>query len=71
MMHVANMEAAMQKAHEAAKKTAGTSFTVDDVSEIIFPTNGGYVMKIDPMRNASDANKVPFFCFWTSFKPSR
>ncbi len=69
MMHVANMEAAMQKAHEAAKKTAGTSFTVDDVSEIIFPTNGGYVMKIDPMRNASDANKVPFFCFWTSFKP--
>ena len=69
MVHVANIEVAVQKQHEAAKKMAGTSFTVDDVSEIIFPTNGGYVMKIDPMRNASDATKVPFFCFWTSFKP--
>ena len=68
LRHVENLEGAFRKQHEAAKKVAGTTYSVDDVKDIIFPTNGGYVMKVNLVDNMR-VEQAPFFFFWTSFKP--
>ena len=67
--HCLNAEFLQAKMHEDAKKSAGQKFTVDDVQRIIYPNNGGYIMKVDMTNKSYDANRHPFFCLWSSFKP--